>query len=263
MPKRKSNRGRRTGQLAKAHDGNKDAWTHAALASYGDFPADVAAVAFRLGKLAKLYQEILKEKRVNLAANRKEVSIPLPFLPAAIPAIHPSRPGAPLDDETFAEAELQLLKTSGMDVVWMLQYAGYEDAFRALGRIIEAAANGDAAFFWQLARRISLTVNPKTPVPLDSPAEPHYSALAGLKWEYDNVLSKTNFDPENRLPSLARVFDFPPGKRPPLHVAEIGAYVKKFTGRDYDDKTLRHAAKQVGIPLARQGRPEKFGNSRN
>jgi hypothetical protein len=61
----KSKRGRRVGQLAKAHHGIADANEHVRLAAHGNFPKRVQDVAFWLTKLAKENDEILAQSSSN------------------------------------------------------------------------------------------------------------------------------------------------------------------------------------------------------
>jgi hypothetical protein len=105
MPRKKLNRGRRSGQAGKAHfvreeikrkwpQGQRhfeqsgisletlESWKHAELATHGNFLAHVQDAAFLLGRLANEYKRLLAAERVNLEGNRRGVTIPLPFLPA-------------------------------------------------------------------------------------------------------------------------------------------------------------------------------------
>src|ERR1035441_10127430 len=108
----KSKRGRRAGQLSKAHkivhdeiaaqwqkltpeEQNKliasgitpdvqEEWQHSGLATVGNFPKEVQYAAFNLGKLVKEYKKVLAENRSYLEMNRRGVEIPLPFLPGQL-----------------------------------------------------------------------------------------------------------------------------------------------------------------------------------
>jgi hypothetical protein len=266
MNKRKSSRGRRAGQLGKAHQSvhqdiaamwqNLDAaaqekalsqgitpevleeWQHGGLATVGNFPNEVQWAAFNLGKLVREYKRVLAEKRWNLEANRRGVQIPLPLLPAG---------------EQFNEHELRLLRESGHDVIWVMQHYGFIEAFRLLSYMIRAAAENDSGFFKEFWRRV------QSGVPLESPAEPVYSALTSLKRCFNQEkwddFSGTFYQKE--IPSIVPVLKLPPGQRPPLTLAQIADYVRVFGGRTVSDRALSRHAKAIGIPIARRGRRKR------
>lgn len=213
----KSTRGRRAGQLAKAHktvpDGDPQAayWQHMALATTGDYPPDVSRVVFLLGKLAAQYDTVLRSDRAFLEMNRRKVEIPLPRLPQGENFKHP-----------------QLFQESAHDVIWIMSFLGYHDALRLLGFLIRAAATKDVKFFEELVRRVKNAVNTETS--LSSPAEPLYSALADFKyrygvgpWRLDKIRESLQGDEDIKITS---------------------------------DRTLSNAAKLVGILIVKPGRPK-------
>jgi hypothetical protein len=263
MRKKKSTRGRRAGQLTKAHktvheeisaawqkltpeEQNKliasgitpevqEEWRHGGLATFGNFPKEVQYAAFNLGKLVREYKAVLSEKRSNLEMNRRGVKIPLPYLPQG---------------DKFNESELaQFLHGTGHDVIWVMQHLGYIDAFRLLSYLIQAAAQNDTKFFKEFCRRVCCGV------PLESPAEPLYSALISLKNCYEKEMGKVygNFY-ETNIPSLAPVLNLPLGKRPPLTLKQVADYVLVFGGGKISDRALSRHAKTFGIPIASRGR---------
>jgi hypothetical protein len=262
--KNKSTRGRRAGQFGKAHksvqdevrtiwEGYNDAqrrdllakgitaevlkdWRHSALAANGNFPREVQSAAFNLGKLVREYKRILNEKRCNLECNRRGVEIPLPYLPQA---------------EYFDEKELnQIVHGSGHDVIWIMQRFGYIDAFRLLSSLIRAAANNDTVFFKEFSRRVSCGV------PLESPAEPVYSAMTSLKTVYERETWDRCYRGfyEKDLPSFVSILKLPLGKRPPLKLAQIADYIRVFGRQEVSSRALSRMAKIMGIPVAPRGR---------
>jgi len=188
-----------------------------------------------LGKLAREYKRLLAEKRSNLEANRRGVEIPLPLLPAG---------------EQFNECELKMLGESAHDVIWLMQHFGYIDAFRLLSYMIRAAAKNDSGFFKELWRRV------QSGVPLESPAEPVYSALISLKRCYHREKWDNRSGPfYKRGNSLSRsCLQLPPGQRQPLTLAQIADYVRVFSGRKVSDRALSRHAKVIGIAIAPRGR---------
>jgi hypothetical protein len=243
MTKEKTTRGRRAGQLGKAHQtihkdvaalwGKLDSaaqekalsqgitpevmeeWQHGGLATVGNFPLEVQSAAFNLGKLVREYKRVL--------------------LPAG---------------DQFNGNELRLLRESAHDVIWVMQYCGYLDAFRLLSYMIRAAAQNDSGFFKEMWRRV------KSGVPLESPAEPVYSALTSLKRCYNKEkwddFSGTFY--EREIPSIVPVLKLAPGQRPPLTLTQIADYVRVFGRRVVSDRALSRHAKAIGIPVAPRGR---------
>ncbi|MEI9866503.1 MAG: hypothetical protein WDN00_18500 [Limisphaerales bacterium] len=279
MRKKKSTRGRRAGQLTKAHktvheeisaawqkltltEQNKltasgitpevqEEWRHSRLASVGNFPKEVQYAAFDLGKLVREYKKILSESRSYLEMNRRGVEIPLPYLPQG---------------DRFTEPELvQFLHEGGHDVIWVMQHLGYIDAFRLLSYLIQAAANNDTKFFKEFCRRVCCGV------PLESPAEPLYSALIGLKKIYksgretEGSQQQEKLNPtmtpyllflKRTLPLLFPVLILPRSKRPPLTLAQVAEYVWVYGGVKISNRALSRHAKTFEIPIASRGRPK-------
>jgi hypothetical protein len=260
----KSKRGRRAGQFGKAHktvheeistawqklsstEQNKliasgitpevqEEWRHSGLATVGNFPKEVQYAAYDLGKLVREYKKVLTENRSYLELNRRGVEIPLPSLPQG---------------DRFSESELsQFLQGTGHDVIWVMQHLGYIDAFRLLSYLIQAAAKNDVNFFREFSQRISCGV------PLESPAEPVYSAMISLKRCYNNERWDKVYSTfyERKIPSLVPILKLPIGQRPPLKLAQIADYVRVFGGRTVSDRALSRMAKTIGIPIARRGR---------
>jgi len=279
MRKKQSTRGRRAGQLTKAHktvhdeisaawqkltpaEQNKliasgitpdvqEEWRHSGLATVGNFPKEVQYAAFNLGKLVREYKKVLSESRFYLEMNRRGVKIPLPILPGDLTEKGKSN-GESDSNLQFSKTELNILGDSGHDVIWVMQHLGYIDAFRLLSYLIQAAAKNDANFFKEFCRRVCCGV------PLESPAEPLISALISLKRCYEKEMGKVygNFY-ETKIPSLAPVLNLPLGKRPPLTLAQVADYVFVFGGGKISDRALSRQAKTFGIPIAPRGRPGK------
>lgn len=286
MPKKKSTRGRRPGHLGKAHkdvhekvfadwqklsEGERkkliaegttpeqiEYWRHCELASRGNYPFEVAYSAFILGLIADKYEEVLARDRAFLEANRREVKIPLPYLPRG---------------EHFEKSEVpQMLHGSGHDVIWVINFLGYHQVFCLMGYFIRAAVEKRAEFFEEFARRIRNSFAMK--VPLTSGAEPVYDAMIELKRLYQGFdggflkeppTDKRKWDSNSyfaayfkrELPKLFPILKLPPNQRPPLTVAQIREFVCEHRKLVSSDRALIRAAKLMGILVARRGRPKK------
>jgi hypothetical protein len=263
MLRKKSKRGRRPGQLGKAHKALREAfsnatsdyrknliaqgitpelneeWHHHDLAFLGNFSREVATTALQLGRLVERYKKILVEKRWNLEANRR-VEIPLPLLPVG---------------ENFNKSEINLLHQTGHDALWTMQGSEYSTALSLLSFLIRAVANDDVTFFDELARRVRSSF--ALGVPLASGTEPQYSALTELKKLFENPYHDGH-DPFFRkfLPEIIPILKKPPSQRPPLKLSLIGDYVRVFGRIKMSDRALSRAAKIMGIPIASRGRPK-------
>ena len=258
-PRKKSTRGRRPGHLGKAHKPIHDEvfaiwekspeadrinltpeqveeWRHNELANRGNYPPEVERTAFILGQLAAKYDQISASDRKFLEMNRREIKIPLPYLPRG---------------EHFDNSEtIQCLRGSGHDIIWVINFLGYYEAFLLLGHLVRAAMNKDAKFFRELARRVESSI--AMGVPLTAGAEPAYRALASLKYKYLTLKSDAGL--ERRTPLLKPVFGFPPGNRPPLTLAQIHECVLVYGGVKISDSAISRAAKLLQIPIAKRGR---------
>ena len=83
--------------------------------------------------------------------------------------------------------------------------------------MIRAAAKNDSGFFKELWRRV------QSGVPSESAAEPVYSALISLKRCYHREKwdNRSGLLYKREIPSLVPVLQLPPGRRPPLTLAQI------------------------------------------
>lgn len=259
--RKKSTRGRRPGHLGKAHKPIHDEvfaqwqktpktdrinltpeqveeWRHNALANRGNYPPEVERTAFILGQLTAQYGQISEYDRQFLKMNRREIKIPLPYLPRG---------------ERFDKSEtMQCLHGSGHDVIWVLNFLGYYEAFLLLGYLIRAAVNKDTKFFKELARRVESSIAME--VPLTAGVELAYLALASLKYKYLTQKQNNSAGAEKLTPLLEPVFRLSPGNRPPLTLAQIHEYVWVFGKVRMSDRALSRAAKLLGIPVANRGR---------